>query len=153
MAKKYTLDELEEIDQQFKELVEMKTQYYILVDKQLSTRKAIANILKNNGIEVDFILEASDAYETTSKIENGEKEYFVFTELKLPDIDGFKLIERIRKKFPDVSVKFIIVTSDASKQNFVKSTKMGAIGFIKKPFSPDEMVENLKKIGILDGGN
>jgi two-component system chemotaxis response regulator CheY len=150
LAKRYSLDELAEIDLNFKELVELKPQYYILVDKQMATRKAIFNTLSAVGIEKENIIECSDAYEATSKINVDQNQYIVLTELNLPDINGFKFMERVAKKKADANVKFVIITADASKQNFAMSIKMGAAGFIKKPFNNDELKESLVKFGLLD---
>lgn len=150
MAKRYTMEELDNIMQQFTELVEMKTRYYLLVDKQIATRKAISNTLISGGVDKDYIIEANDAYEATNKLKEDNNEYIIITELKLPDIDGFKFMTRVEKKLPNANRKFLIITTEASKQNFAMSIKMGAIGFIKKPFKNDELLEQFKKLQIVD---
>ena len=61
----------------------------------------------------------------------------------MPDIDGLEVLQKIREKFPN-TVCFI-ATAFASYETAVEATRLGALSYIPKPFSPEELLSNLKE--------
>ena len=61
----------------------------------------------------------------------------VFTDLVMPGVDGFQVIERVRARDPDVPV--IVLSGYSSLENAVKAVKAGAFDFLAKPFDPDSV--------------
>ncbi|OQY60678.1 MAG: hypothetical protein B6245_00025 [Desulfobacteraceae bacterium 4572_88] len=58
-------------------------------------------------------------------------------DLKIPGVKGLEMLEAIRDKNPEAKV--IIITGYASIDTAVDSARMGAIGYIPKPFTPTEI--------------
>ena len=61
----------------------------------------------------------------------------VFTDLVMPQMDGFQVIERVRVCDPEVPV--IVLSGYSSLENAVKAIKAGAFDFLAKPFDPDSV--------------
>lgn len=61
----------------------------------------------------------------------------VFTDLKMPGMDGIELLKIIKKEYPDSVV--IIITGYATVATAVEAMKEGAFDYIPKPFTPDEV--------------
>lgn len=61
----------------------------------------------------------------------------IVSDIRLPDISGMKILERIKKKQPDVGI--ILITAYGSIKNAVKAMKQGAFDYITKPFDLDEI--------------
>jgi two-component system response regulator AtoC len=77
------------------------------------------------------------------------KPRLVILDIKLPDIDGLVVLEKIKKELPQVQV--IIVTAYQDMENTIASIKMGAFDFIHKPIDIHEMDAALYKLSKLSG--
>ena len=62
----------------------------------------------------------------------------VLLDMKLPDIDGMEILRTVREESPGLYV--IVMTGYSTVQNAVEAMKLGAIDYIAKPFSDDELV-------------
>lgn len=64
-------------------------------------------------------------------------------DLKMPDINGFDVLKKIKKKKPNTVS--IIITAYASFETAIESVRIGAFSYIPKPYSPDELLFQLKQ--------
>ena len=65
----------------------------------------------------------------------------ITTDIRMPEMDGFELISRSRKKNPDT--RFIVMTGYSCEEYFHKSKNFGVIDYIRKPFDFEEFVERV----------
>lgn len=68
----------------------------------------------------------------------------VFTDLVMPGLDGFAVIERVRARNADIPV--VVVSAHASLENAVRAVKSGAFDFLAKPFKPESVELMLAKL-------
>ncbi len=61
----------------------------------------------------------------------------VVTDLKMPQMDGLEVLRQVRTRFPGVNV--VVMTAYATVETAVSALKGGAIDYIMKPFTPDEV--------------
>jgi DNA-binding NtrC family response regulator len=61
----------------------------------------------------------------------------VLLDLKIPGVQGLDLLKAVRDNNP--SAKVIIITGYASIETAVESARMGAVDYLPKPFTPDEI--------------
>ena len=64
---------------------------------------------------------------------------FVFTDLKMPEMDGVEVCKSVKQMRPDIDV--IIITGYASVDTAVETMKYGAMDYVQKPFSEDELLK------------
>lgn len=62
----------------------------------------------------------------------------VFLDLRLPDMDGMEVLQRIKKINKDIMV--VIITAHGSIDTAIESMKMGAFDYVTKPFDIDEIL-------------
>ncbi|MBW2737601.1 MAG: sigma-54-dependent Fis family transcriptional regulator [Deltaproteobacteria bacterium] len=62
----------------------------------------------------------------------------ILTDLRMPEMDGMQVLEKIKKDYPKTEV--IIITGYASIENAVEAVKQGAFYYIEKPFTPEQVV-------------
>ena len=68
----------------------------------------------------------------------------VITDLKMPKMDGIKLLESIKKTTPDVSV--VILTAFATIETAVEAIRKGAYDYITKPFRRERILLSVEKV-------
>ena len=68
---------------------------------------------------------------------------FVFTDLKMPNMDGVEVTKSVKHLRPDIDV--IIITGYATVETAVETMKYGAMDYVQKPFTEDELLEFTKK--------
>ena len=68
---------------------------------------------------------------------------FVFTDLKMPEMDGLEVTKAVKHLRPDIDV--IVITGYASIETAVETMKYGAMDYVQKPFTEDELIEFFNK--------
>jgi pilus assembly protein CpaE len=114
----------------------------LLIDDEQFYFKLIRKILK----EADYTLEyAQSGNEGLAKISTFDPE-LIIVDLKLPEMDGFQILERLKRdpKFSHIPVIVITVKDELSEK--LKAFEMGADDYLVKPFQPEELVA---RMGIL----
>lgn len=114
----------------------------LLIDDEQFYFKLIRKMLK----EADYTLEyAQSGSEGLAKISTFEPE-LIIVDLKLPEMDGFEILERLKRdpKFSLIPVIVITVKDELSEK--LKAFELGADDYLVKPFQPEELVA---RMGIL----
>ncbi|OQY28281.1 MAG: hypothetical protein B6244_07700 [Candidatus Cloacimonetes bacterium 4572_55] len=106
----------------------------LAIDDEQVILDSARKILSLNDLSVDIALDAESALK---KIET-ETYKIILTDLMLPHISGFELIEIVKKQYPKLPI--IMMTGYATLDNAVRSLKIGAFDFVPKPFDIDELL-------------
>ncbi len=112
----------------------------LICDDNKSIRSMLSTCLELMDYEV---LTAEDAY-IALEIFKKHKIEIAFIDIKMPKMSGTQLLKKIRKEKYKTTV--IIMTAFATVKNAVECTKMGAVGYIRKPFTPERIKKILKEI-------
>jgi len=113
----------------------MTTQARVLVvDDDPVVAKSIDRVLTGKGYAV---ITARDGPEALEKLAQ-EKYDAVFTDIRMPGMDGFEVAKRIKATQPWLPV--VIVTGYGSPESKARAKELGVAGFLHKPLSP-EMIE------------
>ncbi len=105
----------------------------LVIDDEVAVNNNIRKILSKKGFNVDQAVTKTEALE---KIE--ESAYaLVLLDLKIPEVKDLELLKAIRDRRPDTMV--IIITGYASIETAVEASRLGAIDYLAKPFTPDEI--------------
>lgn len=70
----------------------------------------------------------------------------ILCDIKMPVMNGYHLLENIRQWYCLAHSRFVFFTSSSEKKDIQKGLKMGADGYIVKPFTGEELLEKLKKL-------
>jgi len=105
----------------------------LVIDDEVAVNNNIRKILLRKGYDVEQAITKDEALQ---KIE--EREYtLILLDLRIPGVKGLELLETIRERRPDTKV--IIITGYANIETAVETAKLGAIDFLSKPFTPNEI--------------
>jgi len=116
----------------------------LVIDDDAVVGRSFNRVLSDKGYEVSTALSGEDGLETL------EKSNFdvVFTDIKMPGMDGLEVTERIKARCPWTPV--VVITGYGTEDNEVKASVLGASGFVRKPLTP-EMIENITLKAVNDG--
>jgi DNA-binding NtrC family response regulator len=111
----------------------------LVIDDEDIVRTSCSRALVPEGYEVKL---AKNGIEGLKMI-GEEKCDIVLTDLKMPDMDGIEVLQKIKEGWPDIEV--IIITGYQTVDTAVKSIKLGAFDYIEKPFTPDALLVAVAK--------
>jgi two-component system, NtrC family, response regulator AtoC len=107
----------------------------LVVDDEINMQVVLRAMLKKEGYEV---LTASDGREALKVLAAGRGNIdVVVTDLKMPNLDGMGLLEKVTKDYPSTPV--IMITAHGTVATAVDALKMGAFDYVTKPFEQDEL--------------
>jgi DNA-binding NtrC family response regulator len=116
----------------------MSMQSILVVEDDASLRGLLQRLLSREGRRVTVVGSGQEAIRTVQEI----PVHVLVTDLKLPDIDGMAVLERVLQI--DSNVIGIVMTGYGSIDGAVKAMKVGAYDFLPKPF------ENEVVVGLID---
>jgi len=119
------------IDQQMKQEPAFKN--ILVIDDEVAVNNNIRKILSKKGYHVDQAVTKDDALE---KIQASPYK-LVLLDLRIPGVRGLELLKALRDQNPEAKV--IIITGYASIETAVEAARLGAIDYLAKPFTPDEI--------------
>src|SRR2546429_5315972 len=119
----------------------MKTEnhHVLIIDDERPVLMTLEALLKRHGYHVDTAPTAAQGL----KLLKSKSPTLVLLDLRLPDADGFEMLDRIKSELPKVQV--IILTAHDSLHNAIESIKRGAYHFISKPYAPEELLSLMEK--------
>ena len=118
----------------------MKKPRILLIDDDKNTANGLRKILLQDGYDTSCTYTGNEAL----NLIDTEPFDIVITDMKLPDISGFSIIERVKKKDADIPV--IMITAFSSLQTAIDAMKKGADDYLTKPVNIEELELILKKI-------
>lgn len=131
----------------------------LIVEDDLSSRKFLNIILSRYG-ECDVVIDGLEGIEAyLLAMRNKEPYDLICLDIMMPKMDGIKVLKTIRemeaKQFilPEKRVKIIMTTALSEKELVQESFSCGCDAFASKPIDTNNLVEIMKKIGLLSNSN
>ncbi|MBF0458539.1 MAG: response regulator [Nitrospirae bacterium] len=119
----------------------MRNKKVLVIDDEFIVRVSCQRVLETDGYTVVLSSNAIDGL----KLIEDEGFDLVITDLIMPGMDGFELLKLVRDRWP--SLKVVVMTGYGTTEAADKSLELGADGFIKKPFLPEELLSIAGKAG------
>ena len=110
----------------------------LLLDDEASLIKWLRYALEQKGYQV---FATTDPREAMAEVKN-QRYDLIISDIKMPDIDGFDFLKKVRAVHP--GVPFIFVTAYGSMDSAINALRDRASDYILKPFSIDELVVRIK---------
>ena len=124
----------------------------LVVDDTKNIRVLLSTCLELRGYEVITADNGGEALEIIN--DKNEKIDLIFLDIRMPGLSGTELLKNI--KYIRNNCPVVIMTAFATVKNAVECTKLGALIYLQKPFSPERInlvldeIENKNKIGSID---
>ncbi|MBA3541657.1 MAG: sigma-54-dependent Fis family transcriptional regulator [Deltaproteobacteria bacterium] len=117
-----------------------RTGRILVVDDEVNARTALAELLRDEGFEVET---AADAFKALGK-HAAFAPHVVVTDLKMPGMDGIELVKKLRAE--DEPPAVVVMTAFGAVETAVDAMRAGASDYLTKPLNFDELLVVLDKV-------
>jgi len=117
----------------------------LIVDDSLPMRAVIKKVIKASGFDVGELFEAGNGKQAL-QILNEQWLDLVLTDYNMPDMNGLELLKAMKSQETLTDIPVVIVTTEGSDQRMEAFLSQGAVAYIKKPFTPEQIKSHLNRI-------
>lgn len=114
----------------------------LIVDDSAAIRKILQRVLAQTEIPLGTILEAGDGIEALERL-RANHVGLVLSDINMPNMDGIELLTQIRANAAWKSIPVVMITTEGSQQKVLEAVDLGAAGYVRKPFTADQIKEKL----------
>jgi two-component system, chemotaxis family, chemotaxis protein CheY len=114
----------------------------LIVDDSSVMRKIVERSLRQAGIDLDQVNEASNGAEALESLAKTSVD-LIFCDINMPVMDGLEFLRKVKTVPAAESVPIVMITTEGSESNVVQALSIGARGYIRKPFTPEQVREHV----------
>ena len=111
-----------------------------VIEDNEDVRNNVKEILETEGYEVSLAENGEIGLEMIRRTQP----HLVICDIMMPEMDGYEVLENMRKNPAIASTPFIFLTAKTSKGDLSRGMELGADDYIMKPFTIDELVSRVK---------
>jgi len=114
----------------------------LIVDDSSVMRKIVERSLRQAGIDLEKVSEASNGAEALAVLE-GNAVDIILCDINMPVMDGLQFVRQVVTVDNAKGVPIVMITTEGSESHVVDALSAGARGYIRKPFTPDQVKEHV----------
>ena len=126
----------------------MKSIRALIVDDSSVMRKIVERSLRQAGIEITQVLEAGNGAEALGILRENTVD-LILCDINMPVMDGLEFVKQLSTIEKSRGIPVVMITTEGSETHVVQALSCGARGYIRKPFTADQVKERV--IPILAG--
>jgi two-component system chemotaxis response regulator CheY len=119
----------------------------LVVDDSAAIRKILQRVLRQTGMAIHAIHEAGDGQEALALLAE-HPVHLVLTDINMPKMDGLQLLASLKASPQLRNIPVVMITTEGGETKVAEAVKLGAAGYVRKPFTADQIKEKLA--GILE---
>jgi two-component system chemotaxis response regulator CheY len=112
------------------------------VDDSAAIRKILQRVLGQANVPITQVFEAGDGYEALN-ILRSNRIGLILSDINMPNMDGLQFLSSVRAVEEWKSVPIVMITTEGSHAKVMEAVQLGASGYVRKPFTPDQIKEKL----------
>jgi two-component system, chemotaxis family, chemotaxis protein CheY len=114
----------------------------LIVDDSSVMRKIVARSLRRAGISVSQVVEAGNGVEALGALRDNKVD-LILCDINMPVMDGLEFVKQLATVENAQGVPVVMITTEGSEAHVVQALSAGARGYIRKPFTPDQVKEHV----------
>jgi DNA-binding NtrC family response regulator len=112
----------------------------LVIDDEAIVRSSCERTLGPEGYDIQSVSSGKEGIELLEK----ESFSLVLLDLKMPDMDGVEVLNKIKATWPETKV--VMITGYSTVDTAVQALRLGAFNFVEKPFTPDMLISAVKEV-------
>lgn len=118
----------------------------LIVDDSAAIRKILHRVLVQAQLPLGKVHEANDGREALQKL-LATPVGLILSDINMPNMDGIELLSALKALDAYKSVPILMITTEGSQEKVMQALQLGAAGYVRKPFTPEQIREKL--VGIV----
>jgi len=114
----------------------------LVVDDSAAIRKILQRVLRQTGMAIRTVVEAGDGQEALEVLKT-QKVDLVLTDINMPKMDGLQFLAALRSTPPWSTLPVVMITTEGGEAKVSEAVRLGAVGYVRKPFTADQIKEKL----------
>lgn len=114
----------------------------LVVDDSAAIRKILQRVLRQTGMAIGTIHEAGDGEEALALLK-AQRVELVLTDINMPKMDGLQLLAAIKGEAVWRDLPVVMITTEGGEAKVADAVRLGARGYVRKPFTADQIKEKL----------
>lgn len=114
----------------------------LIVDDSSVMRKIVERCLRQAGMDLGQVLEASNGAEALALINDNQFD-LILSDINMPVMDGLEFIRHLKEVESAKNIPIVMITTEGGEKHVVEALSLGAKGYIRKPFTPDQVKEHV----------
>ena len=115
----------------------------LIVDDSSVMRKIIERSLRQAGLDLEKIVEAGNGAEALGVLRDNPVD-LILCDINMPVMDGLEFVRQIGTVESAKGVPIVMITTEGSESHVVQALSAGARGYIRKPFTPEKLLEAIR---------
>jgi len=117
----------------------------LIIDDSSVMRKIVERSLRQAGIELTQVFEAGNGAEALGVLKENQVD-LILCDINMPVMDGLELIKQLPAVANAKGVPVVMITTEGSESHVVQALSCGARGYIRKPFTPEQVREQVMPV-------
>lgn len=117
----------------------------LIVDDSPAMRSFIRRVVKLSGIDVADYFEAANGADALAQLATNSIDA-VLTDINMPVMNGEELVRHMRTDGHFQSLPVVVISTDATSNRIQTMQSMGAVGYLQKPFGPEQLRNELDRV-------
>ena len=114
----------------------------LIVDDSSVMRKIVERSLAQSGIEMSQVFQAGNGVEALAVLKENRVD-LILCDINMPVMDGLEFIKQLPGVPNAKDVPVVMITTEGSESHVVQALSSGARGYIRKPFTPEQVREHV----------
>jgi two-component system, chemotaxis family, chemotaxis protein CheY len=114
----------------------------LIVDDSSVMRKIVERSLRQAGIEMSDVFQAGNGAEAMAVLQD-QRVDLILCDINMPVMDGLEFIKQLPGVPNAKGVPVVMITTEGSETHVVQALSLGARGYIRKPFTPEQVKEHV----------
>ena len=114
----------------------------LIVDDSSVMRKIVERSLRQAGIDLEKVVEAGNGAEALGALRENRVD-LILCDINMPVMDGLEFVRQMGTVENARGVPVVMITTEGSESRVVEALSCGARGYIRKPFTPDQVKEHV----------
>jgi len=114
----------------------------LIVDDSSVMRKIVERSLRQAGINLTQVFEAGNGSEALTTLAANRVD-LILCDINMPVMDGLEFVKQLPAAPNAKGVPVVMITTEGSEAHVVQALSLGARGYIRKPFTPDQVKEHV----------
>jgi len=114
----------------------------LIVDDSSVMRKIVERSLRQAGVGLAQVLEASNGAEALALVQQNKVD-LILCDINMPVMDGLEFVQQLPSVESAKGVPVVMITTEGSEGHVVQALSAGARGYLRKPFTADQIKEHV----------